>query len=218
MPPKAKFTKDEIVNAALDIVRKSGSDALTARELGNALGSSARPIFTVFKSMEEVFTSVSTAARTLYNKYVEDGLSMTPAFKGFGIQSIRFAIDEPRLFQLLFMQELTTIPHCSEILGVIDEHYEKILSVIQNDFHIDYEQAQRLYFNMWVYVHGIATLCATNVCSFTMDEVSEMLGTAFRSFMHGISLPFNSHVKDMPSKSNVMPKDIDSYLFFKKED
>lgn len=218
MPPKAKFTKEEIVNAALDIVRKSGLDALTARELGNALGSSARPIFTVFKSMEEVFTSVSKAARALYNKYVEDGLSMTPSFKGFGIQSIRFAIDEPRLFQLLFMQELTTIPHSSEILGVIDEHYEEILSVIQNDFHIDYEQSQRLYFNMWVYVHGIATLCATNVCSFTMDEVSEMLGTAFRSFMLGISLPFDSHVKDMPSKGNVMPKDIDSYLFFKKED
>lgn len=54
VPPKAKFTKDEIVSAGLEIVRRDGLEALTARELGNALGSSARPIFTVFNNMDEV--------------------------------------------------------------------------------------------------------------------------------------------------------------------
>ena len=54
MPPKAKFTKDEILNTALNITREQGIDAVTARELGARLGSSPRPIFTIFKSMEEV--------------------------------------------------------------------------------------------------------------------------------------------------------------------
>ena len=54
MPPKAKFSKEEIVASAVEIVRTHGSDALTARALGQALGSSPRPIFTVFQSMEEV--------------------------------------------------------------------------------------------------------------------------------------------------------------------
>lgn len=54
MPPKPKFTKDEIVAAALGVVSKNGIDALTAQALGNALGSSARPIFTIFNSMKEV--------------------------------------------------------------------------------------------------------------------------------------------------------------------
>lgn len=31
MPPKAKFTKDEIIEAALSIVRADGIDALTAQ-------------------------------------------------------------------------------------------------------------------------------------------------------------------------------------------
>lgn len=52
MPPKPKFTKDEIVDAALDIVSRDGVEAMTAREVGERLGSSARPIFTVFGSME----------------------------------------------------------------------------------------------------------------------------------------------------------------------
>ena len=48
MPPKPKFTKEEIVAAALELVSANGIEALTARELSAYLGSSARPIFTVF--------------------------------------------------------------------------------------------------------------------------------------------------------------------------
>lgn len=40
MPPKPGFTREEIVDAALDIVSRKGIEALTARELGEALGSS----------------------------------------------------------------------------------------------------------------------------------------------------------------------------------
>ena len=63
MPPKPKFTKEEIVQTALDIVSRKGVEALTAKELGDALGSSARPIFTVFRSMKEVQDEVRQAAK-----------------------------------------------------------------------------------------------------------------------------------------------------------
>ena len=54
MPPKAKFTKQQIVDAALEIFRDEGMEKLTSRNLGKKLGSSACPIFTVFSGMEEV--------------------------------------------------------------------------------------------------------------------------------------------------------------------
>ena len=53
MPPRAKFMREQIVNAALDMIRESGTAELTARALGKRLGSSACPIFTVFENMEE---------------------------------------------------------------------------------------------------------------------------------------------------------------------
>ena len=40
MPPKPKFTVEEVLDAALAIVRESGEEALTARSLGTALNSS----------------------------------------------------------------------------------------------------------------------------------------------------------------------------------
>lgn len=58
MPMKPKFTKEEIIDKALDYVSKYGIEALTARELGKCLGSSACPIFTVFENMEEVVKEV----------------------------------------------------------------------------------------------------------------------------------------------------------------
>ena len=44
MPPRAKFSREEIIKAGLDIVRENGLEALTARALGDKLGSSSRPI------------------------------------------------------------------------------------------------------------------------------------------------------------------------------
>ena len=40
MPPKAKFTKAEIIEAALNIVRTAGYEALTSRAVGTYLDSS----------------------------------------------------------------------------------------------------------------------------------------------------------------------------------
>ena len=67
MPPKAKFTKNEIVEAAMQIVREQGLEAVTSRELGKRLGSSACPIFTVFSNMEEVKSEIIIEAKEIYN-------------------------------------------------------------------------------------------------------------------------------------------------------
>ncbi len=183
MPPKAKFTKEEIVDAAFSITRTDGFSALTARALGTELGSSARPIFTVFKSMDEVQQEVILAAKKLYSNYIETGLSEKLSFKGVGKQYILFAINEPKLFQLLFMKEQVNIPDLSGILSLIDENYENILLSIVNDYDLDDQSAQNLYHHLWIYTHGIATLCATKMCKFTEKEIGDMLTEVFISLL-----------------------------------
>lgn len=175
MPPKAKFTKEEIIEATLNFVRMNGYEALTSRALGTYLGSSARPIFTVFKNMEEVFQAMTEAAKALYKEYINIGLAKVPAFKNVGIQYILFSVNEPKLFQLLFMTEQKQIPDLSGVLPLIDESYEEILLSIQNLYGITENSAKRLYHHLWIYTHGIATLCATKMCRFTDEEISTML-------------------------------------------
>ncbi len=183
MPPKAKFTKTEITEAAIGIVRKNGPGALTSRALGIDLGSSARPIFTVFQNMDEVWQAVIDSAKALYKKYVEKGLAQEHPFKGVGMQYILFAVDEPKLFQLLFMTEQPQSPKLSGILPLIEESYEEILLSIEKEYGFDRAFAQKLYYHLWIYTHGIATLCATQMCRFTEEEISGMMTEVCRGIM-----------------------------------
>ena len=186
MPPKCKFTKEEIVKAALDLTREAGIDALTARALGAKLGSSPKPIFTFFTNMEEVQSEVQKAAKALYAAYIQEGLSQDPAFKGVGTQYILFALREPKLFQLLFMTEQTRKPPVKGVLPVIDENYPRILASVQNGYGLDEAAAETVYRHLWIYSHGIAVLCATNMCSFTAEEISRMISEIFAALLKEI--------------------------------
>lgn len=186
MPPKAKFARKEIIQAALEIVRSEGFSALTARALGAKLGSSARPIFTVFQSMEEVQQAVVDAAKALYREYVRRGLSDTPAFKGAGKQYILFSVNEPKLFQLLFMKENADVPELSSVLPVIDENYDAILSSVKDGYGLPVETAEKLYRHLWIYTHGIAALCATKMCRFTSEEISSMMTEVFMGLLKSL--------------------------------
>lgn len=178
MPPKAKFTRDKIIQTALNIVQENGIESLSARALGARLDSSARPIFTVFQNMEEVQQEVLNAARSKYNEYTRKGLSQTPAFKGTGEQYIQFAKDEPKLFQLLFMSEKINTMTIGNRLA-LDDYYNEIILSIQTQYDVSKNVANKLYRHLWVYTHGIATLIATKVCNFTDREMDTMLTEAF---------------------------------------
>lgn len=186
MPPKCKFTREEIIKAALKIARREGVYAITARSLGSQLRASSKPIFSVFENMEEVQAGVLDAAKALYTEYIQEGLQQPQAFKGVGTQYIRFAMEEPKLFGLLFMTQKPEKPGISGILPVIDENYDQILLSVQKDHGLNEREAEKLYRHLWIYTHGIATLCATNMCSFSSEEIGNMMTEVCMSLLKEI--------------------------------
>lgn len=187
MPKKAKFTKEEIISVALNIVRNSGFNSLTARNIGLGLKSSTRPIFTVFDSMYDVQKDVKIAARNLYDSYVKEALKKEDKdkiyFKCVGEQYIKFSIVEPKLFQLLFMKEHEEKVEFTSILPLIENNYEEIILSIEEQYKLNRETSIKLYHHLWVYTHGIASLCATKMCTFTSQEISNMLTEVFKSIL-----------------------------------
>ena len=103
MAPKNKFTKDEMVAAALRVVRAKGADGLTAKTIADELGTSTQPIFTAFGSMGGIRQAVYAAAVRVYDQYTNAGLQEKIPFFGVGMQYIRFAREEPELYRLLFL-------------------------------------------------------------------------------------------------------------------
>lgn len=186
MPPRAKFTKKEILQAAMQIVREHGLDAVTSRELGKQLGSSACPIFTVFSNMEDVKNEVIAEAKEIYKEYVMEGLKQEVAFRGVGFAYIQFAINEPKLFHILFMSEQSEPTDIEHTLMLIDGNYEEILYSVKEPYGLQEEDAKRLYQHLWVYTHGIASLCASKVSVFTDKEIISMMSEIFVSLLKEI--------------------------------
>lgn len=183
MPPKPKFTKEEIVEAALDLVSKKGMSALTARDLGAQLGSSARPIFTVFQSMEEVQEEVRAAAIKRFESYVKKTEHYTPIFKQIGMQMILFAKEEPLLYQLGFMTNNHDISSFDDIYERLGDVAYQCIEVIQRDYDLSEQEAQILFEHVWIHTFGIGALCATGMCSFSEEQIIEMLGQDFIAMM-----------------------------------
>ena len=183
MPPKPKFTKEEIVAAALELVSEKGIEALTARELGVRLGSSARPIFTVFNSMEEVQEEVRAAALKRFESYAEKAMHYTPVFKQVGMQMILFAMEEPKLYQLVYMSENAGATDFEGITQQLGDVAQLCVDVIQRDYGLSAEDAKTLFEHVWIYTFGIGTLCATGMCRFSQDEIIQMLGQDFMAML-----------------------------------
>lgn len=183
MPPKPKFTKDEIVQAALEVVSQKGVEALTAKELGDALGSSARPIFTVFRSMKEVQDEVRAAAMRRFERFAAQTLPDMPLFKQVGMQMVLFGAKEPMLYQLLFMQENHNAASFDDVFGALGPTAETCIQSLRNAHGLTEAESRLLFETVWIYTFGIGALCATGTCRFSEQRLGEMLSTEFQAML-----------------------------------
>lgn len=183
MPPKPKFTREEIVAAALGVVSESGIQALTAKTLGKALNTSATPIFTVFNSMQEVADEVKVAAMERFESYAHKTDTNMPIFKQVGLQMILFAKEEPQLYQLVFMSPNSDVKSFADIYRHLGSVADECLNTIQRDYGLSAEASKVLFEHLWIHTYGIATLCATGMCNLIPEEISEMLTQDFTAMI-----------------------------------
>lgn len=172
MPPKNKFSREEIIAAALELVRMGGPEALTARAVGAALGSSPKVIFGLFQNMEELQKAVMDAANRRYQEFLREDMASGkyPPYKGSGIGYIRFASQEPALFKMLFMRDRS-----GEIVREDLDAIQPLLQLIQKNTGMSPREAYLFHLEMWVCVHGIASMIATGYLEWDWELVSKML-------------------------------------------
>lgn len=86
MPPACRFTREQIVAAALAITRERGFDAVTARAIADTLHSSSKVIFSAFSGMDDLLAATIDAADAQYRAYSADFVrdSADPPYKAVG--------------------------------------------------------------------------------------------------------------------------------------
>ncbi len=177
MPRNYLFTKEQIVEIGLQLIREKGMSALTARALSEKMGTSSKPIFSLFKNMEELKGEILVSADNLYQMYLQNEIKAGkyPPYKASGMAYIRFAREEKHLFELLFMRNRSH----EEIKS--GKELKQIIAIISESTGMNEKTAELFHLQMWIYVHGIAAMIVTSYLNFEEKIISQMLSDIYSS-------------------------------------
>ena len=173
MPPKVKFQKEEIIEAAVSITRQKGIGAVTAREVGAVLGVSSRPLFTYFDTVDELKREVYTYAKNLYQEYIKTGLIKEIPALGVGQQCLLFARQEPELHKYLFL--FPPSGQNGSVMQMLRLSQNLVRESIMRIYHMNADTADKYFRDLWLVAYSFTTMIVTGECPYTDEEISALL-------------------------------------------
>lgn len=190
MPPKAKITKEMILNTVLDITREAGFETVNARNIAARLQCSTRPIFTCYENMEELKTEFLAFAYEYYEQYVINYRNIVTAspYLILPLSYIEFAQEETHLFKLLFINDMDLdMAGAKDFYKEIDN--EKRAKLFSEDIGIELTRAKVIFLDLFLYTHGIAVLAAGKKLKFDRNSAEKMLDNVLMAFIRQERVP-----------------------------
>lgn len=100
-----------------------------------------------------------------------------------GMQMILFAKEEPKLYQLIFISSISEAQTFDDIYAHLGSVADECLDVLQKDYDLSKDNAKTLFEHVWIHTFGIGALCATGMCDFSHEQITEMLTQDFTAMM-----------------------------------
>ncbi len=179
MPPKAKITKDMVVDAAFEVAREMGAEKINARTVSKKLNCSTQPVMYHFATIEELKKAAYKKTDQYHTEYL---MSITEpqeaVMLGIGLNYIRFAVKETNLFRFLFQSGFAVE---NSLLEMIDsEELEPILSVMQEAMGMNIKQTKEIFLTIALFTHGYASIIANNSLEYDEELVAAHLERVYR--------------------------------------
>lgn len=173
MPPKAKITREMILDAAFRIVRERGHENLNARTIAQELHCSTQPVLYVFKTVNEIREAVYRAADDYHTSCImPKGGGANPLLE-LGLNYVRFGHEEKNLFRFLFQTDQFGGMDSEALLG--DPALAGILEVMSAALRVDAGTARELFFSFFAVAHGLASLLANNSMEYSEKRCKAVL-------------------------------------------
>ena len=153
MPPKFKFTHDQILNAALNLIRESGWPALSTRSLASALGTSAKPIYSFFQSMDDLEEALVMETLNLMYSRMTQRITGDP-WIDHGIGYVMFAHSESHLFRGSNNEK--NIHHFKHYGEAIWKKCTDSLSGYPGFVGLTDDEIYQIQLTRWLLCHGLA--------------------------------------------------------------
>lgn len=157
MPPTVRFTRDAVLNAACQLMRREGMEALNARAIAKELGGSTQPIFRLFTNMEDLHRELILYVTRQFQAHAEADMAQSDSpYIQLCTTYLLYGRDEPELFKLLFMRDRVSEGQYSD-----QTNFDLVFNIIKKETPLDDETALRFFERTWLFIHGLAVCIAT---------------------------------------------------------
>ena len=181
MPAIKKVSKDEIVDAAVEVLCDGGFSAVNARSVAKKLGCSTQPIYFSFRNMDELKAAVSERAIKMHTMRVRDSLRIHEGndsrYSSYGMGFVKFAAEEKQLFRWLYLEGEQPGAYQNDVLT------SEIIDVIVDEFGYCEDVARRFHRDMVYFSYGLAILANTDHLNLTEKELREAFRREFRALI-----------------------------------
>lgn len=157
MPPTVRFTRDAVLHAACQLMRREGMEALNARAIAKELGGSTQPIFRLFTNMEDLHRELILYVARQFQTHAEADMAQSDSpYIQLCTTYLLYGRDEPELFKLLFMRDRVSEGEYSD-----QTNFDLVFNIIKKETPLDDETALRFFERTWLFIHGLAVCIAT---------------------------------------------------------
>ena len=157
MPPTVRFTRDAVLHAACQLMRREGMEALNARAIAKELGGSTQPIFRLFTNMEDLRRELILYVARQFQAHAEADMAQSDSpYIQLCTTYLLYGRDEPELFKLLFMRDRVSEGQYSD-----QTNFDLVFNIIKKETPLDDETAMRFFERTWLFIHGLAVCIAT---------------------------------------------------------
>lgn len=157
MPPTVRFTRDAVLHAACQLMRREDMEALNARAIAKELGGSTQPIFRLFTNMEDLHRELILYVARQFQAHAEADMAQSDSpYIQLCTTYLLYGRDEPELFKLLFMRDRVSEGQYSD-----QTNFNLVFNIIKKETPLDDETALRFFERTWLFIHGLAVCIAT---------------------------------------------------------
>ncbi len=178
MPPKQRITKEMIIEAAFNYVKEHGLEGFSARSIAEALGCSTQPLLYWFATLQDIREAAYHMADDYHTKYLlSEHHDYGDPVLNFGMNYIRFAIEERNLFCFLFQSNEFAGSNILDLLE--DENLQPVYEVLQKELEVTAEECRSIFKTLFIFTHGYASLYANNSMTYDEENIVESMNQVF---------------------------------------
>ncbi len=176
--PKARITREMVVDAAFDVTRAAGAENVNARTVSEKLSCSTQPVMYHFARIEELKRAVYQKADLFHTEYLMNIDPGKGVMLSIGLNYIRFAIKEPNLFRFLFQSGFAVEASLFEMIN--SDELKPLLAAMQNAMEMTEKQTKEVFTTIALFAHGYASIIANNSLEYDEKIVACDLTRAYR--------------------------------------